>query len=518
MIKKMVKKLYLFLLFNFPIFVFTQEYPQELAVDNSYNFIQFYSNEVAKKIQNHFDDVTNEKLVFVHYGGSHIQAEIPTTKARSLFQDKYGNGGRGLIFSYGAANTYSSVNYKSSFKGDWTYVKSFQGRKQIPLGICGMSVDTKSQNAELNFLFKTKLETTNSLLHLFYEKDASAGKFSIWFDSINISLDSIKIEQTSYGIIIPCPNSVNNISIKISCEENQHFTFYGLNIEKNTNNGVIYHSTGVGAAAIRSILVLDKLEEQLPIIKPDFVFLDFGTNDILYTNKIDPKLVNQIESAISKIKSISPEALVILTSTQDLFYKGNVITAGPIFRDLMDSIAQANNCLFWNWYDLAGGLGTIKKWHTLGYAQADGIHLNTKGYQLKGQKIFESFENTLAKIKSTPAISSLHITGKKYNVKELKKNPIEKSQINDSLKINQKNVNSDNEKAIVSEKVIKPVEKKIVEKKIIEKKTVEKSYTVKKGDNLSLIANKFHVSVTALKNKNNLKTDLIRPGQTIKIP
>ena len=50
----------------------------------------------------------------------YIQAEIPTTKARSLFQDKYGNGGRGLIFSYGAANTYSSVNYKSSFKGDWS--------------------------------------------------------------------------------------------------------------------------------------------------------------------------------------------------------------------------------------------------------------------------------------------------------------------------------------------------------------------------------------------------------------
>ena len=112
----------------------------------------------------------------------------------------------------------------------------------------------------------------------------------------------------------------------------------------------------------------------------------------------------------------------------------------------------------------------------------------------------------------------MHITGKKYNIKELKKNPIEKSQINDSLKINQKNVNSNNEKAIVSEKEIKPNEKKIVEKKTVEKKTVEKSYTVKKGDNLSLIANKFHVSVTALKNKNNLKTDLIRPGQTIKIP
>lgn len=104
----------------------------------------------------------------------------------------------------------------------------------------------------------------------------------------------------------------------------------------------------------------------------------------------------------------------MLTSTQDLFYKGKIITAGPIFRDLMDSIARSNNCLFWNWYDLSGGLGTIKTWANLGYAQKDGIHLTTKGYHLKGLKIFESFENTLLKIKEQPTRSSLVIQGKNY--------------------------------------------------------------------------------------------------------
>jgi len=72
MIKKIAKKLFVFLLFNFPIFVFTQEYPQELAVDNSHNFIQFYSNEVANKIQNHFDDVSNEKLVWQWWQGPYF--------------------------------------------------------------------------------------------------------------------------------------------------------------------------------------------------------------------------------------------------------------------------------------------------------------------------------------------------------------------------------------------------------------------------------------------------------------
>ncbi len=494
-----------FLLLNLLVFLnlilFSQSYPKELKIDSSYNYIQFYSNEVATKIENHFANTANEKLVFVHYGGSHIQAEIPTTIARKKFQDKYGDGGRGLIFNYGAANTYSSVNYSSTFVGDWSYIKIFQGRKSIPLGVCGMSVDTKSAKAELNFSFKSTLETTNSLLYLFFEKDSNVGNFSIWFDSLNLFLDTSKIQQTNYGLIIPCPNSVSKISIQVNCESGEHFTFYGFNIEKNTDQGVIYHSTGVGAAAIRSILVLDKLEQQLPIIEPDIIFLDFGTNDILYTNKIDPSLVGQFQKAITKIKLISPEALIVLTSTQDLFYKGKIITVGPIFRDLVDSIARANNCLYWNWYDLSGGLGTIKTWNSLGYAQADGIHLNTKGYQLKGQKIFESFENTLLKIKETPTISILHIDGKMYEKNQAQNEPIVTS---DSIITNL--IKED--KQVLNKKETKPKKKK----------SLNKIYKVRSGDNLSKIAQKFGVTVAALKNKNKLKRDLIKPGQILKIP
>ena len=453
-----------------------------LNVDSNYNYIQFYSPEVGKKLQEHFTNVSSEKLVFVHYGGSHIQAEIPTTIARGMFQDKYGNGGRGLIFNYGAANTYSSVNYKSTFTGNWSYAKSFQGRKDIALGVCGMSVDTKSAAAELNFSFKSILETENSLLYLFYENDSAQGEFSVWFDTINLLSDSSQIKYTDYGLVVSCPKSVSKISIKVKCAEGKHFTFYGLNIENIENKGVIYHSTGVGAAAIRSILYLDKLEQQLPIIDPDIVFLDFGTNDILYTNKIDPGLRVQVQKAITKIKLIKPEVLVVLTSTQDLFYKGKTITAGPIFRDLMDSIARVNNCLFWNWYDLSGGLGTIKTWANLGYAQTDGIHLTTKGYHLKGLKIVESFENTLAKINEQPTLSSLEIQGKIY-------------QNTGALKIDT-----------------------VVVIEMPPKKSIGKTYTVKSGDTLSKIAQKYHVSVAAIKRKNNLKSTVIRIGQKLKIP
>lgn len=44
------------------------------------------------------------------------------------------------------------------------------------------------------------------------------------------------------------------------------------------------------------------------------------------------------------------------------------------------------------------------------------------------------------------------------------------------------------------------------------------TYTVKKGDSLYSIANKYNTSITALKNINNLKTNTLQIGQVLKIP
>ncbi|WP_300661376.1 LysM peptidoglycan-binding domain-containing protein [Fluviicola sp.] len=45
-----------------------------------------------------------------------------------------------------------------------------------------------------------------------------------------------------------------------------------------------------------------------------------------------------------------------------------------------------------------------------------------------------------------------------------------------------------------------------------------KRYTVKQGDTLSQIAQKFHTTPTRIKNANNLRSYLIRVGQSLKIP
>lgn len=49
-------------------------------------------------------------------------------------------------------------------------------------------------------------------------------------------------------------------------------------------------------------------------------------------------------------------------------------------------------------------------------------------------------------------------------------------------------------------------------------KAVSRRYTVKKGDNLVAIANRYDTSVAALKKANSLKSGTIQPGKTLVIP
>ncbi len=459
---------------------FCQPVPKGLNIDSTYAFIQGYDTKSLSKLASLFENVSQEKVVFLHYGGSHIQAENPTTIARNKFHETFGYGGRGLIFSYGAANTYSSVNYLSTYTGKWNFNKSFQGRNaELPIGVCGMVVETKDSLASLSFVMKTPIQSSNHRCFLFFENDSLCHDIEVFINGVECKKGLVFY---NHGASFNWADSIKEIKIQTLKKENsKRFRFYGLDIENQDGGGVVYHSTGVGAAAFRSILILDKLPEQIQEIDPDIVLLDFGTNDILSTNAISNSLSKEVEKAIAMWRNLNPEILLVLTSTQDLFYKNHPITAGIEFRNLMDSLARKNGCLFWNWYDLSGGINTIKNWYAEGYAQKDYIHLTTKGYHVKGSLLYDSFANTLLQIQVNP--------NQQYIVVPLKAYETRPTTVMDSLPT-----------------------KPVVVKKLSQK------YSVKSGDTLSGIAQRHHTTVAKIKSLNALKSDTIRVGQVLKIP
>ena len=165
-------------------------------------------------------------------------------------------------------------------------------------------------------------------------------------------------------------------------------------------------------------------------------------------------------------KSLSKSVFSIIFH---LFYKKKFITAGISFRNLIDSLAKKYDCLFWNWYDLSGGYGTIKTWNELAYARKDGIHLTHDGYKIKGKLLFQSIMNTLYSINKNPSQTIYHSGLKNYDVNKIK---------------------------TVSN---------------------EKYHRVQVGETLTQIEKKYNIPVGSLKVMNQLKSDTIKPGEALLI-
>jgi lysophospholipase L1-like esterase len=125
------------------------------------------------------------------------------------------------------------------------------------------------------------------------------------------------------------------------------------------------------------------------------VILDWGTNDIIYRNALAPNLERTVVATIRKVRAVHPNALIMLTSAQDMYFRLKPITAAWDFAVLMRRLAAENNCLFYDWYRVAGGRDSMLVWYAYELAGADHVHLSSHGYAIKGDLMGQALLNTI---------------------------------------------------------------------------------------------------------------------------
>lgn len=452
-----------------------------------YNMIQFYSRKSLDNFYKAWHSTTDKKLSIVHLGDSHLQSDIFPGQIRKNLHVLHGDGGRGLIFPYSVANTYSSVEYKSEHTGEWEYAKSLRLPPKIPLGVVGMSAKTVKANSSFTLTFDDPVPNTYDRLRIYCKKQHNSFDFQLDFGDgkpVIVAVDSSSTDTLPYyEIALPAMGNVLKAkAIKANDCENE-FEFYGMTMESSADRGSVLHNGGVGGAMYRSILYEALFQEQLPTLDPDVVIVDFGTNDYLYDDSIKPDLDSQIIEVIHRIRAVTPDVSIILTSTQDMYWKGDNLVHGEDFSDLIHGIAKQYDCGLFDWYWVSGGRTTMSNWMDKNYANPDGIHLSPKGYRLKGDLITDAMIKTISWMDKNPATESLVFNTD--SLSEIQKKLI----VPDSLR---KNPYSIYGRTAVRHKVTR-------------------------GQTLGGIARKYGVTVGQIKKWNNLKGDMIYVGQTLVI-
>jgi lysophospholipase L1-like esterase len=369
-------------------------------IDQKFNLLQYSKKSIINNFVSKLLNAKNKKITIAHFGDSHVQLDYFSSTFRNLLDSNYGNSGRGLIFPFSIAKTYSHRDFTSNFTGKWLSSNSIQNPPKIPLGVSGFVANTKDMYANVTFKFNKKLDSGPYILYAYFKNDSDnyeikVSDFSNYFKKIDSKeKNNIKIFVTEKSF-----DSIKIEFSKSSYDDESDLFFYGLEIKKETP-GVLYHNLGVGGACFNALNQQIYFDNQFKILNPDIVILDWGTNDIIYKNNVSNDLEYTIVQTIKKIRSISPNISIILTSVQDMNYKGLNISKAKDFSDLIRKISIEEDCLFYDWFYISGGRFSMKKWDENLLARKDNIHLTPLGYKVKAELFFDAIQKSIFDFKN----------------------------------------------------------------------------------------------------------------------
>lgn len=348
------------------------------------------------------------RVSILHIGGSHIQTDVYSHRMRSRLQNLQPgmNGGRGFIFPAAIAGTNNPRNFIVSYTGNWESCRNTQRNKTCNLGMGGMMVTTADSMATITFRPRSADEPFRTNLIRVYHYDPGS-IYQVGLVSPDpYLLNSIEYISNSIGyteIRLNEPVDTFTIEMYRNHSDPSSFELYGIEILSD-DPGVVYHSVGVNGASIPSFLRCNLLQEQVKIIRPDLVILSLGTNDA-YSTSFDPDVYKRnYQQLIEVIKSASPQADILLTVPNDVYYKrrrANINTT--LQEDVIYQLAIENGYGVWNFFQVMGGLNSVPQWYSNGMMKKDRIHFTPKGYFLKGDLFFsammKSYGQHLEKLK-----------------------------------------------------------------------------------------------------------------------
>jgi lysophospholipase L1-like esterase len=326
----------------------------------------------------------------VQIGDSHIQADFFSSVIRNGFQQFFGNAGRGLVFPYQLAKSNAPSDISSSSNVGWNYNRLAHPEIPINNGISGFCIQTNRPGSKINFTLKANEYGEQSFNKLKFFTDSTSSWLLQTDDNNMLGIIKSDTDTTVYKEVV-LQDALNSFTLTAQ-NTGATQSFYGVSLE-NGEPGVIYHTIGVNGAKYEQYNNTPLFWKQLPALNADLYIISLGTNEAQNDSFIETDFLDQVKLFIEKIKTISPEAAILITTPQDS-YKGDA--SNSIMKKLNFSLSKyciQNNIAIWDLYKTTNGYGSAKKWFAKGLLNKDKIHFTAPGYKLQAQLLLSAFAN-----------------------------------------------------------------------------------------------------------------------------
>ena len=372
--------------------MFQYEFPnatENVLTDSAGTLLPFFNQ--LKALQND----TSLVVPICHIGDSHIQADIQTGTTRRMFQNFFGNAGRGLIVPLKLAKTNEPRNYKMNSTQKWDAVKCIK-QGDFPVGIGGVVLTCPSPVSSI------KIET----LDMYNPDKWNFNDITVFYDTTQVALDisdSIPIsysvgEQTAFAQRFQLDTLTNTIDLVWKKEGKNPVQFYGANL-LNGKSGILYHAIGMNGAHYEDYNNSPLFMQQIKELSPTLIIISMGINEAYANGYNSDQFYNSIDKTINLIREQYPNAVFLLTTPAETWYRfrnaknrkphPNIILA----RNTIVKYATDNQLAYWDLFSITGGKGSAQTWRKHNLIQSDGIHFTQDGYEFIGELFFEAIYN-----------------------------------------------------------------------------------------------------------------------------
>ncbi|MEI9908688.1 MAG: GDSL-type esterase/lipase family protein [Bacteroidota bacterium] len=352
------------------------------SITNTGGLDSFYSKLYTLKI-------TGQGIVsIVHIGDSHIQADFLSGVVRNNLQQFFGNAGRGLVFPYQLAQSNAPSDISSSSNTRWQFNRVAHPEIPVSYGVSGYGIKTDTEGASINFSLKPGGSGPQLFNRLKFFLDSNETNSWLLQADNNSTPFLVKKAGDSVYSEIALEENTNSFSFS-SLPSGNTKQFYGVSLE-NSSPGILYHTIGVNGARYDHYNIASLFWKQLAGLNADLFIISLGTNEAQGSGFNEAGFQKELSLFIQKIKTVAPNAAVLITTAADSYKKRKFNTVLKQINGSLVNYCGQNNIPSWDLYRITNGYGSSYNWAKKGLMNRDRIHFTAEGYRIQGTLLFSA--------------------------------------------------------------------------------------------------------------------------------
>ena len=321
----------------------------------------------------------------IHYGDSHIAADILTGALRTHFKQDFGDAGPGYTLTGKPWSWYAPSGVVSGTSPGW----HIEGLRQTDLesngefGLSGISFSTEKSGEWI------RLSAYCRSFDIYLMDQPRGGSVEVSLDGHPYFRSVSLASETSTASYLKVTTASEQLhSVEIRTLTNGPVKIFGVDIERN-ESGIIYDALGINGARANRLLGWDwqALSSNIKRRDPDLIIVAYGSNEIGDADLDLNEYRQNLTEILKRLHKAAPKSSLLVIAPPDravrVGRRWQTISVLPEFVKTQRQVALSSGAAFWDLFHAMGGAGSISKWagQSERFAQADHVHLTSAGYK-----------------------------------------------------------------------------------------------------------------------------------------